>query len=77
MQRLLVASLLVLGFATAGLLGCSHEQEKGTEKGAVEQMTDEAARQAVDQARIPLDKARALRSQEEERLKDAADATKE
>lgn len=77
MKKLTNASLPVLVFVAVSLLGCSHGQEKSTEKGAVEKMTDEVARQAVDQARIPLEKAQALRSQEEERLKGAADATKE
>ncbi len=77
MKKLLIASLLLLGFATIGLTGCSQEQKKNSENGAIDRMTDEAARQAVDQVRVPLDKARAIRSQEEERLKGAADAGKE
>ncbi|OIP45582.1 MAG: hypothetical protein COZ12_06440 [Deltaproteobacteria bacterium CG_4_10_14_3_um_filter_60_8] len=77
MPKLIVGSLLVLGFVVAGLTGCSSDREATTEKGAIDQMTDEAARQAVDQARIPLEKARAVRGQEEERLQDSAETAKE
>jgi len=77
MQKLIAGSLLALGLVVASLVGCSSEREVATEKGAVEKMTDEAARQAVDHIRIPIEKARDVRSQEEERLQGMVDTAKE
>jgi hypothetical protein len=77
MQKLIAGSLLALGLLAASLAGCSSDREVATEKGAVEKMTDEAARQAVDHLRIPIEKARDVRSQAEERLQGMADTAKE
>lgn len=77
MPKLIAGSLLALGLAAAALAGCSSDREVATEKDAVEKMTDEAARQAVDHLRMPIEKARDVRSQEEERLRGMADTAKE
>jgi hypothetical protein len=69
----MVVALILLGGA---FWGCSDKKEPAAEKGAIRQMTDEAAREAVNQIRTPIDKARSAAKQQEERNKELNDAVK-
>ena len=50
--------------------------EPAAEKGAIKKMTEEAAREAVNQIRTPIDKARSVAQQQEEKAKELDDAVK-
>jgi hypothetical protein len=69
----MVVALILLGGV---FWGCSDKKEPAAEKGAIRQMTDEAAREAVNQIRTPIDKARSAAQQQEERNKELNDAVK-
>jgi hypothetical protein len=56
--------------------GCSDKKEPAPEKGAIRQMTDEAARGAVNQIRTPINKARSAAQQQEEKNKEVDDVLK-
>jgi hypothetical protein len=56
--------------------GCSDRKESGTEKGAIRGMTEETAREAVNQIRTPIEKARSVAEQKEEKNRETADAVK-
>jgi hypothetical protein len=73
----------ILSYCLVGMIllggvfwGCSDKKEPAAEKGAIRQMTDEAAREAVNQIRTPIDKARSVAQQQEERNKELNDAVK-
>jgi hypothetical protein len=69
----MVVALILLGGV---FWGCSDKKEPAAEKGAIRQMTDEAAREAVNQIRTPIDKARSVAQQQEEKYKELNDAAK-
>ena len=69
----MVVALILLGGV---FWGCSDKKEPGPEKGAIRQMTDETAREAVNQIRTPIDKARSVAQQQEEKNKELNDAVK-
>ena len=73
-----VIALFLIGSA---LLACSNnteaEAEGDPEKGLIEEMTDKAAREAVNRIRTPLNKARSVADQEEDRLNDMDESLKD
>jgi len=55
---------------------CSDRKEPAPEKGAIKKMTEETAREAVNQIRTPIDKARSVAQQQEEKNKELDDTLK-
>ncbi len=74
MTKKLLCFTIALLFAGMSLWACSSEPEGESEKGAIKQMTDQVAKDLVHQIRSPINKARAVKDQEEDRLSDVADA---
>jgi hypothetical protein len=56
--------------------GCSDKKEPAPEKGAIQKMTEDTAREAVKQIRTPIDKARSVAQQQEDKAKELDDALK-
>ena len=56
--------------------GCSDKKEPGPEKGAIKKMTEETAREAVNQIRTPIDKAHSVAQHQEDKAKAMDDAVK-
>jgi hypothetical protein len=48
--------------------GCSDRKEPGTEKGAIQKMNEATAKEAVNQIRTPIEKARSVAKQQEEKI---------
>ena len=69
-KRMVAAMALFCG--CAALFACSDNNEAESEppKGVIEQMTDEAAQEAINHIRTPLDKARSAADREQDRLND-------
>ena len=68
---------LILGVLVGGAFwGCSDRKEPGPEKGAIQKMTEETAKEAVNQIRTPIEKARSVAKQQEEKNRETADAAK-
>lgn len=67
-----MVAAMVIFWVSAGLVACSNNNEAESEppKGAIEQMTDKAAQKAIKQIRTPLDNARSVADQEQDRLND-------
>jgi hypothetical protein len=63
----------------AGLLlwSCSNRSGEESEKGAIRKMTDQVAHDLSHKVRDPIDSARAVKEQEEDRLNDLEDTTEE
>lgn len=68
-----VAGIVLVGGA---FCGCSDKKEPGSAKGVVKQMTEETAKGAVQQIRTPIDKARSVAKQQEDKNKELDDAVK-
>ena len=75
-KKLLHFTMVVL-FAGLSLWGCSDNSGGEPEKGAIKQMTDQVAKDLVHQIRSPINKARAVKEREEDRLKDWEDTAEE
>ena len=58
---------------------CSNNEEaqEGSEKGAIEKMTDRTAKEIVNRIRTPINKARSVKDQQENRQKDMDESLKE
>lgn len=68
----LIAAMLLGG----AIFACSDRKEPAAEKGAIKKMTEETAREAVNQIRTPIDKARSVAQQQEEKNKELDDTLK-
>jgi hypothetical protein len=77
MTKKLLYFTIALLFAGMSLWACSSDMEGESEKGAIRQMTDQVAKDLVHQIRSPINKARAVKDREEERLKDQEDTAEE
>ena len=81
MKKMMAYGVLALLLGGAGLLTCSNnneaESESGSEKGAIEKMTDKAAKEMVNRIRTPINKARSAKDQQEDRLNDMDESLKE
>ncbi len=72
MKKKIMVAAMALSCGCAALFACSNNNEAESEppKGVIEQMTDNAAKKAVNRIRSPLDKARSVADQEQDRLND-------
>jgi hypothetical protein len=77
MKKIILHFTVVLLFTAACLYGCSSSSGEESEKGAIRKMTDQVAHDLSHKIRNPIDKARAVKGQEEERLNDWEDAADE
>ena len=79
MKKMMTYSVLALLLGGAALLACSNnkEAEAESEKGRIEIMTDKAAKKIVNRIRTPINKARAVKDQQEDRLSDMDESVKD
>lgn len=75
----MIYSVIALLLCSAAIFACSNntEAEAEPEKGVIEEMTDKAAKEAINRIRTPLNKARSAADQEEERLNDMEESLKD
>jgi PBP1b-binding outer membrane lipoprotein LpoB len=73
-----ILSYILIGAMLFGgaFWGCSDKKEPAAEKGAIRKMTEETAKEAVNRIRTPIDKARSVAKQQEEKNKEMDDALK-
>lgn len=62
MKPFLLSALIMLMLAS-----CSNEQESSEDKGIIKKATDKVAHEIVEKIQRPMDKARAVKSLEEQR----------
>jgi hypothetical protein len=79
MKKMMTYCVFALFLGGSGLLACSNnkEAEAEAEKGRIEKMTDKAAKKIVNRIRTPINKARAVKDQQEDRLNDMDESLKE
>lgn len=76
MKEVLSYCLIGVVLVSGAFVGCSDKTEPAAEKGAIKKMTEETAREAVNQIRTPIDKARSVAKQQEDKAKEMDDAVK-
>ena len=77
MKRIHLYLTIGLLFTALSLGGCSNNSGEESEKGAIRKMTDQVAHDLSHKIRSPIDKARAVKDQEEDRLNDLEDTSEE
>lgn len=77
MRRLLIYSALTFAVCGIAFSACSKEEHGKTEKGRIEEMTDEAADVIVDRMKTPIERARSVDEMARERIKGMDEATKD
>ena len=77
LKNILLYSVIALILGSAAFFACSNNKEAETEKGTIEKMTDNTAKEAVDRIRTPIEKAQSVKSQQEDRLNDMEETLKE
>jgi hypothetical protein len=68
-RRIVVVLLLSIGLAVS-VFSCSGDKE---EKGRIEKMTEETGRELADKITAPIDKAKAVKVQQEDRDRKSAE----
>ena len=77
MKRVLSYCLIGVMMLSGAFWGCSDKKEPALEKkSAIKKMTEETAREAVNQIRTPIDKARSVAQQQEDKAKEIDDTLK-
>ena len=76
MKKILPFCLIGLILFGGAFFSCSNKKEPEAEKGAIEKMTEDTAREVVKGIRAPIDKARSVAQQEADRVKDMEDKAK-
>jgi hypothetical protein len=67
LKNILSVGLILVVLVGGAFWGCSDRKEQGPEKGATRKMTEETANGAVNQIRTPIEKARSVAKQQEEK----------
>ncbi|MEE4261091.1 MAG: hypothetical protein V2I56_00250 [Desulfobacteraceae bacterium] len=70
MKKLIFHFTVAMLFSALCLWGCSDNSGEKSEKGAIRKMTDQVAHDLSHKMRDPIDKARAVKDLEEDRLND-------
>ena len=76
MKKVLSYCLIWVMMLSGAFWGCSDKKEPATEKSSIKKMTEETAREAVNQIRTPIDKARSVAQQQEDKAKEMDDTLK-
>jgi hypothetical protein len=76
MKRVLSCCVVGVILVSWVFCGCSDEKEPAPAKSVIKKMTEETAREAVNQIRTPIDKARSVAQQQEDEAKEMDDALK-
>lgn len=79
MKKMMGYCVIALLFVSLSLIACSNnvEAEAEAEKGAIEEMTDNAAKEIVNRIRTPMNKARSVKDRQADRMEDMEESLKE
>ena len=67
MKRMMILFVLASFLSGASFYACSNNSKADSEKGAIEKMTDKAAKEAVDRIRTQIEKAHSVKNQQADR----------
>ena len=76
MKKILLFTVIGLLFGCAILFSCSNNNEAESEKGMIETFTDKTAKNVAGRILAPIEKARSVKDQQEDRLSDMEESLK-
>jgi hypothetical protein len=77
MKKKYVYIFMALFLFCAVFIACSSGKDAETEKGAIDKMTDRAAKEMADSIQIPLERARAAAKLQEDKMRELDEAMKD
>ena len=77
MKNILLCCIVVLFLGSAFFFACSNNKEAESEKEAVETGLDKAVKETSRRILAPLEKARSIKNQQEDRLRDMEEVVNE
>lgn len=77
MKKNFLHVLMALFLSAAVFVSCTSEKDTETEKGAIDNMTDRAAKEMADSIQIPLERARAAAKQQEDKMRELDEALRD
>lgn len=77
MKKIRLCVVMVLLLCSAALLACSKDEIAESEKGTIEKMTDETAKEIVDKIQAPIKGAHSVKKQQEDRSRKIEKTLKE
>ncbi|MDL1975336.1 MAG: hypothetical protein LWX55_11285 [Deltaproteobacteria bacterium] len=69
MKKMLLCFVVAVLLSSTAFLACSNDKEAKSEKGAIEKLTDKTAKEVVRRIRTPIDNARSVKNQQENRFR--------
>ena len=67
MKKLLFYCVIAVFFSGVTLFACSNNQDAESEKRRIEQMTEKTGKEIVDKLKSPIEKARSVQTQQDDR----------
>ncbi|MGD9182904.1 MAG: hypothetical protein PVF26_15290 [Desulfobacterales bacterium] len=77
MKKMMIYCVFALIFGGVLLLACSNNKEAESEIGPIDRITGKAAKEMVNRIRTPINKARSVKDQQEDRINDMDESLKE
>jgi hypothetical protein len=77
MKKIATYMTIALSLSCTVFFACSKDKDIEPEKGRIEKMTDHAADVIVKKIKTPIERARAVKDMEKERMKDIDETLKE
>ena len=77
MKKMMINRVFVLLFGGVLILACSNNKEAESEIGPIDTITGKAAKEMVKRIRTPINKARSVKDQQEDRIDDMDESLKE
>ena len=77
MKKMALYTVMVLLFDCSTLFSCSDNKEAESEKGIIETFTDKTAKDVAGRILAPMEKARSVKDQQEDRFSDMEESVKE
>ncbi len=76
MKLMFLYSVIALLIGSAMFLACSNNKEAESEKRTIESVTDKTAKEVVRRIQAPIEKARSIKKQQEDRLSEMDETLK-
>ena len=77
MKKMVLFTVMALLLGCSTLFSCSDNKEAESEKGMIETFTDKTAKDVAGRILSPMEKARSVKDQQEERFSDMEESVKE
>jgi len=77
MKKKTLYILMALFLFCAVFVSCTSKKDAEPEKGAIDKMTDRAAKEMADSIQIPLERARTAAKEQEDKMRELEEALKD